>query len=426
MLFKARYALLWLGMTFNCHSGITAEPPTPDQFLHFALIREGDPVRGKALFLSEQRMACSRCHTVDGSASHAGPDLFAVGDKFGRRELIEAVLTPSAQIAEGFSTTTIETKSGDDFTGILKQATGTDLALMGADAKLIKIPIAEIARRHTSDVSLMPEGLQNGLTLQEFTDLIDYLVTLKQIDHSALAHHGMPDEIPQVPRPVKLSPMHSPEARFQHPAWFGFVPGTSNVFLVAEHESGKVWRLERGPNAERKTLFLDTGVHDAGARGLIGLAFHPGFLENHKYYVEKQICTDGQFASTIVERQARPDLSADSGCEPRVILDVKAASNVNHAGAMLFGPDKYFYVGMGDTGPGEDPQGHGQDPHLLLGKILRIDVDHSTATEPHAGSPVPILSSAGRGFGLKSGLMVCESRGVSASIGRPETFGWAM
>lgn len=381
---KAQYGLLCLALSVNCFRSLAADPPAPDQFLKFALAKEGDPARGADLFRSEQRLACSRCHTVDGSASHAGPDLFAVGDKFGRRELIQAVLTPSAQIAEGFSTTTIETKSGDEFTGILKQVTVTELAIMGADAKLIKIPVAEIARRHTSDVSLMPEGLQNGLTLQEFTDLIDYLVTLKQVDHSALAHHGMPDEISLVSSPVKFSPMHSTEARFQHPAWFGFVPGSSNAMLVAEHETGKIWRLQPGPDGERKTLFLDTGVHDTGARGLIGLAFHPKFLENHKYYVEKQICTDGQFASTVVERQTTPSGDTDSGCEPRTILNVKASSNVNHAGAMLFGPDNYFYIGMGDTGPGEDPEGHGQDTHLLLGKILRIDVDHSTSTEPYS------------------------------------------
>ena len=378
-----RLALLVLCLASGIAPGHSGEALTPEQFLHFALTREGDPLRGRQLFESEQRLACTRCHTVDGTATHAGPDLRAIGDKFGRRELIEAVLSPSAKIAEGYSATTIETSSGEDYSGILKHTTATEVALMGADAKLIRIPVADIVQRRTSEVSLMPEGLQNGLTLQEFTDLIEYLVSLKEPEHSDLTCQGMPDNIPLLKRPVRLIALHGPEVRFDHPDWSGLVPGTSNVFLLSEHETGKVWRLETGSQI-RKTLFLETGVHDPGARGLLGLAFHPRFVENRKYYLVKQVGENGQFACVIWERRAAPDLTVDSGQPPRLILNVKAATNVNHAGALIFGPDGYLYIGMGDTGPGEDPQGHGQDLQLLLGKILRIDVDHETPGQPYS------------------------------------------
>ncbi|MBM3840033.1 MAG: PQQ-dependent sugar dehydrogenase [Verrucomicrobia bacterium] len=49
-----------------------------------------------------------------------------------------------------------------------------------------------------------------------------------------------------------------------------------------------------------------------------------------------------------------------------------------------FGPDGYLYIGMGDTGPQEDPQGHGQDPKLRLGKLLRIDVDQEDGERPYS------------------------------------------
>src|ERR1700687_4034708 len=65
------------------------KPPGNEDYLKFALRQEGDVERGRALFLDEQRLACSMCHSVDGKSSKAGPDLFAVGDKFGRREIIE-------------------------------------------------------------------------------------------------------------------------------------------------------------------------------------------------------------------------------------------------------------------------------------------------------------------------------------------------
>jgi type VI secretion system protein ImpJ len=89
-----------------------------------ALLKVGDVARGAALFMDEARLGCVRCHSYDGKAGKAAPDLFAVGDKFGRREIIDSLLTPSAVIAEGYSTTILETKAGEEISGIVKDATG--------------------------------------------------------------------------------------------------------------------------------------------------------------------------------------------------------------------------------------------------------------------------------------------------------------
>src|SRR6266496_1132646 len=62
------------------------------EYRDIAMGRDGDAARGRELFFSEQRAACVKCHSVDGSSGKAGPDLFAVGDKFPRGELIRAVL----------------------------------------------------------------------------------------------------------------------------------------------------------------------------------------------------------------------------------------------------------------------------------------------------------------------------------------------
>ncbi|HEY8748611.1 MAG TPA: PQQ-dependent sugar dehydrogenase [Tepidisphaeraceae bacterium] len=66
------------------------------------------------------------------------------------------------------------------------------------------------------------------------------------------------------------------------------------------------------------------------------------------------------------------------------ILKVNGVTNGNHAGNLEFGPDGYLYVGMGDTGPQGDPEGHGQNLSTLLGKILRIDVDHPDSGKPYS------------------------------------------
>ncbi len=380
------------------------------------MTQEGAPARGKALFFDTRRTACSNCHSVDGQGGKAGPDLFAVGDKFGRREIVESVLSPSATIAVGYSTTTLETKSGQEHMGIIKQATDGWIELIGADGRLVRVATADIQAQHTSEVSLMPEGLETALAPAEFTDLIEYLVSLKQPESATMVEQGMPSVIQQLGKPVALQPLIAEELRFEHPVWFGPVPGESNVFLVVEHETGKIWRLarqsvsgaespslaqvrtillgrtrngadERPALAFSKSLFADLGTYQKGTRGLLGMALHPKFRENRQYYIAKHEVEGGKFSTTIFEREAAADLTSDSGRPSRRLLKFDEATNVHYGGGLEFGPDGYFYIGMGDSGPQEDPQGHGQNTKLFLGKMLRIDVDHRDGDRPYAVPP---------------------------------------
>src|SRR6185436_15271487 len=114
--------------------------------------------------------------TVDGKSGKTGPDLFAIGDKFARPELIEAILQPSASIAVGYTTTIVTTQSGEEYVGILQQLNDAGLDLLGADEKVVHIAKRDIKEQRASTLSLMPEGLQAGLSLQEFNDLIEYLI----------------------------------------------------------------------------------------------------------------------------------------------------------------------------------------------------------------------------------------------------------
>jgi putative heme-binding domain-containing protein len=397
----ARSALvIWLAATASgwgaaADPGLSRGEKSLEEYRHFALLHEGDPLRGKTLFADDQKTLCSKCHTVDGGAGKAGPDLFAIGDKFGRGDVIGSVLRPSETIAVGYNTTTVETKSGEEYSGIIKQATDAWIELMGADGKARRIETAEISERQTSEISFMPEGLQAGLTLQEFTDLVEYLVGLKQPASALMLEHGMPRDIAQITRPVTFHPFHSTELKFEHPVWFGPIPGESNAFLVVEHETGKIWRLEKKAGGDQKTLFVDLEPYMKGTRGLLGLAIHPRFRENRRYYFAKHLVENGKFATCIFEREASADLSADSGRASRLILKLEEATGVHFGGGLEFGPDGYFYAGMGDSGPQEDPQGHGQDLRLLLGKMLRMDVDHPRAGQPYSvPSDNPFAGSA--------------------------------
>jgi putative heme-binding domain-containing protein len=370
---------LVLSLPFSLHAQSPRKPLTQEDYRRFALLREGDAARGARLFSDTTKLLCSNCHSVDGKASKAGPDLYAVGDKFGRREIIDSILTPSATIAEGYAATIVETKTGEEYVGVIKQVTEDAIQLMGADGRSVTIPTINIARRRPSDVSLMPEKLEAALTLEEFNDLIEYLVTLKQPESSASLHRGMPSEIRLLTPPVTLTPFHGEALKFAHPVWFGAMPGQSNAYLVVEHETGDIVRLDKSSAGDTKSVFVNLEQFIKGTRGLLGMAFHPRFAENRRYYYAKHFLVDGHFSTHIFEREAAPDFKGDSGKPPRLILKMDNATGVHYGGGLQFGPDGYFYIGMGDTGPQEDPQGHGQNRQLLLGKMLRIDVDHPDA-----------------------------------------------
>jgi len=368
-----------------------------DDYRNFALQHDGDAARGRALFADEQRLACTKCHSIDGKGTKAGPDLFSVGDQFTRRELIDAVLKPSATIAVGYSTTVVETKSGEEYAGVLKQAGDTAIELMCGDGLRHRIAAADIQEQHGSSVSLMPEGLQAGLSPAEFTDLIEYLVTLKQPEHSIATHRGMPLDIPTLARPAKLRPFirdglgfprtnDVPGRRQSGLVWIGQVPGASNVFLAAD-QVGKLWRLEKHGDRDGKALFLDLTDEVFSARGpngLLGVAFHPQFRENRRYYLKHQIFEDGKIVTVLAERVASRDGRADSGRPSRHLLRIPAVAEHHNGGCIQFAPDGFLYFGMGDSAPNHDPQGFGQDLRRLFGKMLRIDVDRTEGDRAYA------------------------------------------
>jgi len=362
-----------------------ARTPTLDAYRKYALTHEGDVARGAKLFADEQKLACAKCHSIDGRAGKAGPDLFAVGDKFGRRDLVDAVLTPSAVISPGYGTVIVETKAGEEVQGILKQATAAGVQLMNADGKLVSISKADIKEQRGSTLSLMPEGLQAGLSLKEFTDLTEYLTTLKQAESTLVSNHGMPGVIPQIAKPVTMRPFFSEALKLPREkvqiglTAFHQLPGVSNVFLVV-HQKGVIWRTEKTATGENKTVFADLSgevFYERGPNGLQDMVFHPKFRENRKYYLQYQVFEEGKVATVIVEKTFAADFKADSGKPPRRLMKIVSVAEDHSGGCLQFGPDGYLYIVMGDTGPHNDPNGHAQNLQLLLGKLLRIDVDHT-------------------------------------------------
>jgi putative heme-binding domain-containing protein len=390
---------IWLGLGLLLGGSANAqESLSPKAYRDFAMRREGNTERGRALFLSTERVGCALCHSIDGTSGKAGPDLFTVGDRFPRKELIMAILEPSETIAVGYAATIIETKSGETLLGVVKQADATATVLMGADGRAVRVPAVDIKTQSISPVSLMPQGVHSAWSLQEFADVVEFLASLKQPENSLRAHQGMPAEIAELARPVVLRPLYDEALRLPatvvHKAgdartgmvWFGQVPGEDGVFLAVQ-QTGKIWRFEKHPEGFAKTLFADFSAEvysQRGPNGLLGLAFHPKFRENRKYYLKHQVFEEGKIATVLAEKRAAPDFHTDSGEPARRLLKMVSVTENHSGGCIAFGPDGLLYLGMGDTGPQNDPNGHGQDFSLLLGKMLRIDVDAREGDLPYA------------------------------------------
>ena len=165
--------------------------------------------------------------------------------------------------------------------------------------------------------------------------------------------------------------------------------GSDRIFVV--EQGGRI--LVLAPGATTPSVFLDINarVLAGGEQGLLGLAFHPQFATNGRFFVDYTRNADG--ATVIAEYHADP--GADVAGTAEIPLLTIAQPFANHNGGMLaFGPDGMLYIGMGDGGSGNDPGNRAQNVDELLGKILRIDVDHpanglpysSPAGNPYAGA----------------------------------------
>jgi uncharacterized repeat protein (TIGR03806 family) len=154
-------------------------------------------------------------------------------------------------------------------------------------------------------------------------------------------------------------------------------PAIPGWWYVLEQE-GRVVRFAADPaaNAVEEVLALDA-VDCCEERGLLGMAFHPDFAENGYVYLDYSvILPDGDNASVVARYTSRDGgATLDPASELPILVYAKPFANHN-GGHLEFGPDGMLYIGWGDGGGDGDPFDQSQDPDTLLGKILRIDVDH--------------------------------------------------
>jgi len=179
---------------------------------------------------------------------------------------------------------------------------------------------------------------------------------------------------------------------FKRPVVLAEIPGHPDHYLVAE-QPGTIMLVQPAAadgNAPWEkipfaSLAVSGGRYFEDERGLLGLAFHPRFKDNGKYYVNYIAASTG--ATVIAERQADASRLKDGGKPERILLEIPQPYPNHNGGTIAFGPDGFLYIGTGDGGSGGDPENRAQNTRDLLGKILRIDVNRREGERAYAIPP---------------------------------------
>ncbi len=223
---------------------------------------------------------------------------------------------------------------------------------------------------------------------------------------------------------------------FARPTYVAAPPGDPRLFVV-ERRGTVVIVDDDGEVLPDPFLDIRDAVLDGGIeQGLLGLAFHPQFEQNGRFFV---YYTDEAGDSRLVEYTVPAGSGAADPGSARQLLHVPQPTDRHNAGMLLFGPDGYLYVSLGEGGAAAD---HAQDPNTLLSAILRLDVDSG---DPYGIPPDnPFVEGGGApevwAYGLRNpwrfafdeGLMYIADVGhsdweeinVVPLGGAPYNFGW--
>ncbi len=162
---------------------LPAKPPAARTKAWFDLLQgvAGDAGRGERIFFHPKITACGKCHVVEGRGTRVGPSLGMIHARLrtlgsaGRRWLLETILQPSREMAPQYTPWLIQTSDGRTWTGLPLRKGGAAEAYLDAEGREFRLKKETIEAHRESTVSIMPEGLLNGLTRQEIADLLAFL-----------------------------------------------------------------------------------------------------------------------------------------------------------------------------------------------------------------------------------------------------------
>ncbi len=139
----------------------------------------GDVQRGRELFFANRKAICATCHAIGGRGGAFGPDLTKIGAIRAPRDLLEAIVLPSASFARGYEPFNLVTADGRVLSGIISRETADAIHLVNSSRVVTRVPRSDVESIAQSTVSIMPEGMHEQLSRQELADLIAFLHSLR-------------------------------------------------------------------------------------------------------------------------------------------------------------------------------------------------------------------------------------------------------
>jgi glucose/arabinose dehydrogenase len=168
-----------------------------------------------------------------------------------------------------------------------------------------------------------------------------------------------------------------------------------------------------GPEPVEREPLLQLEVLTRSEQGLLGLAFAPDFGSSGGalYFNATRACSNAGGCTQVARVQVKIDGQRWTAGAPELLLEVAQPYANHNAGQLAFGPEGALYVGLGDGGWRDDPQGHGQDVATLLGSMLRIDPSRAEGGKPYA---IPADQPKITGAPLRSNWVSAQPTMVSA------------
>lgn len=196
-----------------------------------------------------------------------------------------------------------------------------------------------------------------------------------------------PASLDTSPMPIEVV-LAYPNLRVDRPVVLTGAGDGSGRLFIASQRGPIYWIDQKDTAVEEAQLFIDledrVSYKDReNEEGLLGLAFHPKFAENGRFYVyyttsaRPHVSILSQF-NVLADDPTRGDADSE-----KVLMEIQQPFWNHNGGTLVFGPDGYLYVGLGDGGKANDPLQAGQDLSKLLGSILRIDVDTTSGDRPY-------------------------------------------
>jgi glucose/arabinose dehydrogenase len=192
---------------------------------------------------------------------------------------------------------------------------------------------------------------------------------------------GMGASWSALPKNITFVDAFDGKVTFDSPVFFGEVPGKPGHFVVLEQNTGNVIIVAKANGEWAKSVMFNVKVGNANEMGLLGIAFHPDYPTNGRYYLSYNPTTD---SSLVVERMADASLIKDAGNPSVVVIALKQPAS-NHNGGMIgFNPKEgkgknYLYAGFGDGGGSGDTYKNSRKKNVFFAKMLRVNIDSSAS-----------------------------------------------